>query len=82
MSDQTIKSLALSLTWVNNLSSNDATLRLGHLLDIGDVMFMPKAGVWCAVGSTITNHRSTGHTDKESAMAALEAAVMELEDGK
>lgn len=79
---QTTKSLTLSLTWENNRSSDDATLRLGHLLDIGDIMFMPKAGVWCAIGSTITNHRSTGHADKASAMAALEQAVKELEDGK
>jgi hypothetical protein len=74
------KTLTLPFIW-RVLPSGDATLMLADRIEIGEVMFMPKANVWCALGCTIIHHRSTGHRDRLTAMAALEAAVMELDHG-
>jgi len=74
----TQQTLTLPLIW-RDRPNGEATLTLGGIIDIGEIMFMPKAGVWCSLGSTITNHRSTGHADREAAMTALETAVKSLE---
>jgi hypothetical protein len=75
----TQKTLTLPLMWVKTGNDFDDTKLMLGSLDIGATMFMPKPGVWCALGSVLTSHRSTGHTTREAAQAALEDAVMALD---